>query len=642
VSRLGRLAPWAVALAVALLGAWGLDARDLAGDEVHMLVGDPVWIAQRAFDPRGGFVGHLPWSYWLRWGSLTAFGDAAWAWRAHALLGAALAAGLTTRLAALRLGAAGGALAGLLTGLCPVLAFHAQDSSNYAWSAATGALVLGGLWGLVEGRARAAAWLGAGLLIGGLNDVYFVFLGLAALGGSALLLRRPGARRPVLLAWAPAAAVLLPAGLLFASRLLESQAGAVLDVHADPPAPSDLHWAVDVTWRVLRRFFGSMTAGYAAGRIDAPWAVVAPVLLGLLGLGAAARGRARTPALVLAGALGLVLVAGVAFRGLAGRTLPHEPRAFLTLLPALACVLVGALDRLPRSLGGAGAALLGIAVGAPLAEQLATRSTMHRDAAALAAGAGPWLAEAGLPRSPLHIVVPDRRIRARLPAVLAPMGPGARTSQHHCIPDTPEPFVLVRNEPLDGPATRAGCGGGPAALSGHALVASASFGPPEHERNAASFLMPVQVEVWWPTPLPAGLPTGRALPLAPAPLDGVGPQTRVQVWTAPTGGGVIERVAWEGARADLPEALPLGALDAQLRAVFTPATGDLPASALFDPMRREVQSTEAALVAPLVLGDRAAPLVPLRAPAWQVLLRIARILLAALAGLALLWPRRSA
>ena len=167
MSRTARALPWVVAGLVAVAGAWGLDARDLAGDEVHMLVGDPVWITQRALDPRGGFVGHLPWSYWLRWGSLTALGDAAWAWRLHAVLGAALAAGLTARLAALRLGDAAGAAAGLLVGLCPVLAFHAQDSSNYAWSAATGALVLGGIWGVSEGRRRAAA-LGMGGAGGGM------------------------------------------------------------------------------------------------------------------------------------------------------------------------------------------------------------------------------------------------------------------------------------------------------------------------------------------------------------------------------------------------------------------------------------------------------------------------------------------
>ncbi|MEC8423412.1 MAG: hypothetical protein VX000_06520, partial [Myxococcota bacterium] len=217
MSGTGRVLPMAVAGVVLVLGAWGLDARDLAGDEVHMLVGDPLWIVDRALDPREGFVGHLPWSYWLRWVALSAFGDAAWVWRLHAVLGAALAAGLTARLAGVRLGGCGGAGAGLLVGLCPVLAFHAQDSSNYAWSAATGALVLGGLWSIAERRSQGALWLGAGLLVGGLNDVYFVFLALTvAFASAGLAFRRPETRRGLAAAWIPGLVVFIPAALLFA------------------------------------------------------------------------------------------------------------------------------------------------------------------------------------------------------------------------------------------------------------------------------------------------------------------------------------------------------------------------------------------------------------------------------------------
>ena len=642
MNHLPRALPWAVAGLVALAAAWGLDARDLAGDEVHMLVGDPVWIARRALDPRGGFVGHLPWSYWLRWLALSIFGDAAWVWRLHALAGASLAAGLTTRLAGARLGPAAGSAAGLLVGLCPVLAFHAQDSSNYAWSAATGALVLGGLWGVAESRRGAAVWLGAGLLIGGLNDAYFVFLGGAAAAVSlGLAATRPGTRRRLAAAWAPALAVLVPAALLFGARLLESQTGAVVDVHADPPAPSALPWVADVPWRMLRRFFGSALAGYAAGRIDAPWEVLAPVGVGLLGTLAAARGEGRAPAAVLAGALLLMLGAGLGLRGLAGRTLPHEPRAFLTLLPALACVWVAALGRLPRPLRWVGGGLLALSVGSPLLQQLRTRSTMHRDAAVLGAGAGPWLAAAGLPLRDLHLVVADPRIRARLPRVVAPMGPGARASQHDCVPPTDDIIVIVRNQPLDGPATRAACGGGEAGLAGHGLIAATALGPPAHERNAASFLMPVQVEVWWPRPLPAGLPTGRSFPLTAAPLDGVGPATLATVWTAPTGMGAAPRPVRTGALGAGATPVPREALDAVAWLELQPPARDLPATGLLDPMRRVVQATEPALTAPLVLGDHATALVPLQAPGWRVLLRLARLALAGLMGLACAWPRRT-
>jgi len=639
VSPLGRASPWLVGLLVAVVGAWGLDARDLAGDEIHMLVGDPLWITERALDPRGGFVGHLPWSYWLRWLSISIFGEPAWAWRLHALIGASLAAGLGTRIAGLRLGVSTGVAVGLLIGLGPVLAFHAQESSNYAWSAATGALVLGGLWSLTEGRRGATVWLGAGLLLGGLNDFYFGFLGITAIGASLLLLRQQPTRRGSLVrAWLPASLILLPAAAVFVFRLTESHAGGVVDVHSDPPAPSALPWMLDVVWRVLRRFFCSMQAGVAAGRVDAPWEVVAPVITGLGMLVAAARSRGRVPALVLGGALSLVLIAGLAFRGVTGRTLPHEPRAFLTLLPALACVLAAGISRLPRPLALAGGGLLALGVASPTAEQMWTRSTMHRDAASLAARTGPWLAEAGLPLRDLELVVADGRIRDRLPAVIAPMGPGVRASAHDCVPERASLLVIIRNQPLDGPATRLACAGEAADLTGYALLASTSLGPPEHERNAASFLMPVQLEVWWAGPVPDGLPSDRPVRLEPTLLDGVEDDTRVTVWTRPEGAGAQERVAWEGRRVEAPTALELVRLDGTFRFVLTPPDRDVPAIGLFDPLRREVQSTEPRLTAPLVVGDLPSRLRPLRDPAWQVLLRVVRLLLAALAAAAAAWP----
>ena len=643
MTRLERLAPWAVAAIVAAMAAWGLDARDLAGDEVHMLVGDPLWITGRALDPRGGFVGHLPWSYWLRWVALTLGGDAAWVWRIHALIGAALAAGLGTRIASLRLGIGGGVATGLLIGLSPVLAFHAQDSSNYAWSAVTGVLVLGGLWGLYEERRGAAWWLGSGLLIGGLNDVYFVFIGLVCVAASLrMVLRKPTSRADIAKAWAPSILILLPAAVLFASRLLQSHAGGVVDVHADPPAPSDLPWALDVCWRVVRRFFCSMQAGYEAGRIDARWEAVAPVLTGVAALAAAIRGRARVPAFVLGAALLLVLCAGIGFRAWTGRTLPHEPRAFLTLLPALACVLVAGLSRLPHILKATAFLLLAIGMGSPLIRQMSTPSTMHRDAARLAAAAGPWLTQAGLAARDLHVVVPDERIRARLPAVVAPMGPGTRASQHDCIPDTDGVLVLVRNQPLDGPTTRPGCQGASTDLTRHTLIATASMGPPSHERNAASFLMPVQVEVWWPSSAAIDLPDRQTFRLQKALLDGTAHDTRVTVWTSATGPGQAERIAWEGQLGTGIPPVGLHDLDAQARIVLTPPTQDIPDTALLDPLRRQFQSTEPRQVAPLALGDSVSALEPMRAPAWQVLLRVIRMLLALLTGMAAIWPGRRA
>ncbi|MEC8425514.1 MAG: hypothetical protein VX000_17130, partial [Myxococcota bacterium] len=421
---------------------------------------------------------------------------------------------------------------------------------------------------------------------------------------------------------------------------LESHAGAVVDVHADPPAPSQLAWWADVPWRMLRRFLASSLGGYAAGRIDAPWEAVAPVVFGLLACAAAVRSRGRMAAVLLGSSLLLIVAIGLAFRGIADRTLPHEPRVFLTLLPALGCVWVAALQRLPRPLALSGAVLLTLSVGLPLAAQVATRSTMHRDAAALAAGAGPWLADAGLPLRELHVVVPDHRIHARLPHVIAPMGPGVRARQHRCIPDDASVIVLVRNEPLDVPATRPSCSGTRQPLAGHRLAAATSLGPPAHERNAASFLMPVQVEVWWPGLLPEGLPLARTLRLESALLDGIGPATEVGIRTGPAGGGGPERTVGSGPLGEGLDPVPISVLDEQVRLVFSPSAADLPETGLLDPLRREIQSTEAVLAAPLSLGDAPLRLAPFREPRLRVLLRLARIGLAVLAFLAVLWPGR--
>jgi hypothetical protein len=635
------------AAAAALAGVWGLDARDLAGDEIHMLVGDPFAIAARSLDPRGGFVGHLPWSYWLRWGSLTVFGDAAWAWRAHALVGATLAAGLTAWLVQLRWGAARALAVGLLVGLSPILSFHAQDSSNYAWSAVSGALVLGGLWGLGERRARAGLWLGIGLLVGGLNDVYFVFPAtIAAAGCVWLAVRDPTQRRAIVGSWLPALAVLGPATALFLWRLLESSTGGVVDVHADPPAPSELVVWLDVPWTVLRRFSGAYLAGYDGGRISAPWEVWAPVAFTGAAIVAAIRGRGKWPAAMLVAGLGLMLAVGLGFRVLGGRTFPHEPRVFLTLLPALACVWVAALDRLPRALAWGTGALLALSIGAETLDQKLMRSDMHQRAAAVLA------AEA----APTDLVLaPDPRVRDRLESA------GVIAEVVDCLPAGPLPERVVwwvRLQPADAPANRRACqdGTGEAGasrevlLDDHHLAAADTLGPPEHERNAASFLMPTQLERWAPGP-PAPLP------------ETTNASARLVVW----GGAVRAHLATTGSHEPggqrpiegtttregntLSVAVPTASLGPEWQLVLEPAVqiedtlgGALEGAlgGLLDPFRREVMRFEPVQRSgSLLMSADARRVSPFQDPFVQVGLRMARALLALLAVFAVLWRRRS-
>lgn len=86
-----------VAVAALALGVWGLDTRDLSGDELHMLRGGVRGALNGAygpiFDDTRPFWGHLPFSFMLREWSTGFFGQPhGWAWRLHALLAGTLTA----------------------------------------------------------------------------------------------------------------------------------------------------------------------------------------------------------------------------------------------------------------------------------------------------------------------------------------------------------------------------------------------------------------------------------------------------------------------------------------------------------------------------------------------------------------------
>jgi len=469
------------ACAVALVAAWGAGARDLAGDEVNMLHGNPAQILQWSLDPRGSFVGHLPWSFWLRWASLTVFGEAPnWAWRLHAIAGGALAAALTGWSATRALGLGAGVLAALVVVADPVLAFHTQDASNYAWSAAVGAGTVAGLLELGRGQPRyGAALLGVSLVIGALNDYYSVLVAVPALALSLVWLRRPAFRRPLLAAWLAPVLVVLPIAVLLAARLWLSTGEAVVDVHADPIPPRPLPALLDAPWRVARRLMGAHLHGYAGGRDDGPWIGGPPVLLAVGVVAATLRSRAWPAAVVLAGALVVHGLLGVGLQLGAERMLPYEPRSLIGVTPALA-VMLASLTTLRRSALGWGVATAWVWSAAIATTQANLLTADLRQSAATEA--------AQLLREGDVLVVPDAVNRARLP-------PDLQAIAQPCLDEDALQAIWIANHSAEDPPA---C----APPSGLVVHTRAAFDAPVHEGSAASFLPRRIVARVGPAPVP--------------------------------------------------------------------------------------------------------------------------------------------
>ena len=375
-SILRDAAALAVVLAVgAALALHGLNGRDLMGDEAAMLAGDFTSILTHSLDPRAPFTGHLPLAFWLRRCVLLLFGeDPAWAWRLSSAL-AYLATPLVLWGPARRLGGWGLALGlGLVLLACPVLLFHAHDGGNYALTALLGAAVLRGLAQLEEGDGAGATWLGLGLALGALTDLFLGLLAGVVLVRGGLRWARGQGRPALRRALALGAVGTVPVGLLLGARLVLSSAGSVVSAHAEGAAPTDLPVVLDVPVKVLARVCGAFLLGYPAGRNLDLWEALPAVLWTLaagLVLGVAwARGRAsslgRASLVLVAGVLGGAVVFGVIFRLLLGRTLPYEPRHFIGLGPALGVLWVSALAVLPtwprRLLSGVLALCLGAAL----------------------------------------------------------------------------------------------------------------------------------------------------------------------------------------------------------------------------------------------------------------------------------------
>jgi len=468
------------ALVVVALSAWGLGARDLAGDEINMLHGSPGQILEWSLDPRGGFVGHLPWSFWLRWASLSVFGEApAWAWRLHSVVGGALAAGLTGWAAVRCLGWGAGLLAAAIVALDPVLAFHTQDASNYAWSAAVGAGILAGLLELRDHRKGGAYILGATLLVGALNDFYSVLIAGPALAASVWLARPDTLRRPILAAWLAPLAVVLPVVVLFAVRLLSATGEAVVDVHADPIPPRPLPAMLDAPWRVANRVLGAHLHGYSGGRDDSVWIGGPPVLLALSCVLLNWRSRAWPAAALVGGGLLLHGLLGIGLQLGAERVLPYEPRSLIGLTPALAVLLAG-LTQGTRPGIGAAIALTWLA-GAGLSTLQARLLPADLRVRAVATASE-------LLQSADTLVVPDGRTVMRLSADL-------RSRAQPCLPDNAVRAVWIANHAAEEPPA---CG----ASSSLVVHTRTHFDAPVHEGSAASFLPRRVVSTLGPPPAP--------------------------------------------------------------------------------------------------------------------------------------------
>ena len=592
VSRRGRLA--LVLLLAALSAAWGMDARDLGGDELSMLHGDPLQIALAALDPRAPFTGHLPWSPWLRAAALALFGEQqAWAWRLHAGLGLMLAAAFTWKIFDDRERPWSALAAAALLALHPVARLHAHDAGNYAWSLASGAWILAALLDASEGRPRGGLLLALGLGVAGWNDLWSGLVGIGALAAWGGFDRER--RRALLPGLLGGLLFVAPVLLLLGARLLVAPEGGLVAAHAEAAAPSSLPLPLDVAFRLLNRFFGSALGGFAAGRVDAAWESLPPIALGVaLLLGASGRARGspeRRAATLVSAALGTALLMGIGFRLATDRSLPFEPRATLGLLPPLLIAVIGLIGALPR----AGRLGVTLPVALVLGAAAFTAASEHPDLRAQAAA----LIRAGFEKD--DQIVGDQPLGWRLARGEDPL------SVLPCADALPPGRIWWLVDHGTEGRTPA-CAG--ASLSGLHTLAAWTLEPTEQERNSASF-QPVRIlSLLSRTPPPTA---ARTIQIHRALLDGLD-----QADFGTIGSGIEGHDLTRGLR------LQAGAALDRLAATPSPPSG-LPDWTLFDPYRRELAVWEswpaAAGPDPILLR---AP--PLRAPGWRVLRRVLPLL----------------
>ena len=591
-----------VAVAALALGVWGLDTRDLSGDELHMLRGGVRGALNGAygpiFDDTRPFWGHLPFSFMLREWSTGFFGQPhGWAWRLHALLAGTLTAVVCADVGRREGGPWAAWLAGAAVVVDPVLGFHVQDAGNYAMSALAGSLALHGCMGGLRGW-RGWTWtLGFGLVLGCVNDLWFAIpAAVCALGSIAMAVKAPALRRSLGWVWL---AVALPALLAAAVVVVGGGAGDFV-LHADVAGHSPL----TAPWTVLRRFIGAHVSGYESGRIADFWDAGPAVILvaSISAIGAWTMPRLRPTVGWLWTGLLLATAGALAFQVATGRALPIEPRSTLGLWPAWACVL---------GITAARHRWLGLTLVVPLLATLELRhdtaDAQHLLTQAVKAWPGrdvilpaPW----GGPAHPM----PTDTAMACLPA-----SPG---------PDVPRLLVATTREdcrPDD-------CQGAVAPMKGWDVVRAQVWPPPAAERNAASFLPTWALCEWAPHSTQNNAST--VIVVNPAWLDGV------------TGGVTVLSPA-QGAPTRVPGAHTVSAagIAGPVSVSVEPrAPRWMPHWSVFAPYRRSTQSWGPRRVP--TDGQVHVQARALQAPWLRVLGRVLLLLLSLGAWAAALWRRR--
>jgi len=600
---LSRWPALAVGLLAFCLALTGIADRDLTGDEVAIFTGTPseTWALALGLD--SAFTGHMPLSYWMRWPVLEAFGwDTVWAWRLHAAVGFALAAGITA------LTASGwGLAAGLLVAISPVASFHGMESANYAWTIALGAVVVVAL----QQPERRRWWWVAGLVLAAFNDLYALWLGLGALLALLMVHRSawPDLKRPL----GVLGLLTLPLVVWMLIRMGVAGEAASVGMHADAASSDTTLWSL---WLGrVQRFGGASFLGYASGRESGLWDQWPSVVLPLAVTIGALRARApwaRTAGWVMLGGLGSALLASGLVWLAFGRVLPMEPRVLVGLSPAFALCVVAAVSELgPRR-----RVLLGVIMtimGAATLGQQLTLSTLHTDAAA-------FVAERAASDD---VVLAPERIQDRL------LEAGVTQAERclNAMPESGQTVWWIQSQPIEHPFTWKGCLDSrghqvDVDMTGWRLAQTWTIGPPEHERSAAGFVRPVAVFEWVSETGQPALKTGE-IGLDRAFLDGLSWASIETSRRRPEAGW--RSLRWfDLAEDDVPVVSmrqpAMSRVEVRARAAHW---GWLPEWSLLDPFRRDVQAWELMLVDPQILrANWRLPAVPFQNPIWVVCRRL--------------------